>query len=82
MSYDIIFKMDEFIERFVVIGQKPRRATIRMDVETEYSQDCHNADDEEDAEWGCSTVIINSDGLFLKNRSQIGLLLDLLIWKT
>ena len=82
MSNDIIFKMDELIERFVVIGQKPRRATIRMDVKAEDSQNCHYADDEEDAEWGRSTVIINSDGLFLKNRSQVGLLLDLLIWKT
>ena len=37
MSYDIILKMDEFIERFVVVCQKPRSINFRIYVKAEDS---------------------------------------------
>ena len=82
MSYDIILIMDDVIERFVVVGQKPRRDRFRWSAETEDGQHCNDADDEEHTEGSCSPVIINSDGLFLQKRSHVGLLFLLyLLWK-
>ena len=66
--------MDEFIESFVVVCEKPRSDRVRLGVEAEDSQHCDYADDEEDAERGCSPIIINSDRLLLKKRVQKGFL--------
>ena len=83
MSYDIILIMDDVIECFVVVGQKPRRDRFRWSAETEDGQHCHDADDEEYTEGGCSPVIINSDGLLLQKGSHVDLLFLLLylLWK-
>ena len=81
MSYDIILIMDDVIERFVVVGQKPRRDRFRRSAETEDSQHCHDADDEEHTEGSSSPVIVNSDGLLLQKGTHVGLLLYLLLWK-
>lgn len=68
MTNNIFLKMDEFIECFVVVCQKPRSDWIRLGVEAEDSQHCYYTDDEEYAEGGRSSVIVNSDGLLLKKR--------------
>ena len=82
MGYDIILRIDEFIERFVVIGQKSRSANLGMSVKAKDAEDCHYADDEEDAEGSSSTIVVNSDGLFLKKRGEIGLFFRSIVRKS